>query len=124
MRLLLVEPHALLAKALKWGLEEEGFAVEAVGTREGADGWVREGHYGLILVDLPADAGLDALRRWRDDGVRGPVLVFLNPRREVGRRLEPCGESFTTLTKPFGLDDLLTRVRTLVAGHGQPQREA
>lgn len=121
LRLLLVEPYALLARALKRGFEEEGFAVDAVGDRGAAEARVEEDGYDLILIDLPVDTTLDAVRRWRFGGLRSPVLVCVNPGRDSDRRAEIRGESCDTFSKPFVLDDLLTHVRTLVRSNGRFQ---
>ena len=51
MRLLLVEPHCLLARALKMGMDEEGIAVEVVGDQQTADERLRECTYDVILLD-------------------------------------------------------------------------
>jgi two-component system OmpR family response regulator len=120
MRLLLVEPYAGLARALRWGLEEEGFAVEAVDDPQAADARVRQEVYDVIVVDLPLDTSRDLLGRWRSGGLRIPVLVLLDPGTETDRRMELREEDCDTFSKPLVLADLLDRVGALLERNGDP----
>ena len=45
MRVLVIEHHPLMARALKQGLEEEGFAVTLALTREEGDCHARDPHF-------------------------------------------------------------------------------
>jgi two-component system OmpR family response regulator len=119
MRLLIVEPHALLARALRRGLEEEGFTVDAVAHPEGADERLSHAAYDLILIDLGAEVGLEVVRRWRGGGVGSPVLLLREPGREAEPVPELAGDSLDTLNKPFILEDLLNRARALVRSRGK-----
>jgi len=114
MELLLVEPHHVLARALKKGLGEEGFAVEVVSDQERADERLRESGYDVILLDLPAGNSLHTFRRWRRTGLRTPVLVFTTSECEVDQRALSSEENFDISVKPFAFEELLARVRSLV----------
>src|SRR5260370_39972887 len=99
MRLLLVEPHSLLARALTIGLHEEGFIVEVVSDTQKADERLQENRYDVILLDLPAGSGLHTLRRWRRCGLRTPVLALAASAEELGRadragRVAPSSKAF------------------------------
>jgi DNA-binding response OmpR family regulator len=120
MKVLLVEDHKPLARALKQGLEEEGFAVDLA-----ADG--EEGHYkattssyDTIILDLmlPKVDGLTLLQNWRKSGLTTHVLVLTakgNLEDKV-KGLDLGADDY--LTKPFEVDELLARVRALVRrGH-------
>ena len=120
MRILLVEDQASLLKALRQGLEEEGFAVDTAADGEEADVKARTTEYDAIVLDimLPKVDGLTLLKQWRASGVNTHVLL-LTARGTLADRvtgLDTGADDY--LTKPFELDELLARVRALVRrGH-------
>jgi two-component system, OmpR family, response regulator len=122
LRLLLVEPHALLARALQMGLRYEGFAIDTVADRQAADKWLGANEYDVILVDLPGGHGLELIRRWRSGGLRTPVLVVTEPASEAERQVNSPGGGCVTLTKPFALEDLLGRLNELVQNNGKHEK--
>ena len=78
MRVLLIEDHKPLVRALRKGLEEEGFAVDtAVDGEEGAYK-AQTADYDVIILDLmlPKEDGLSLLQRWRRAGLKSHVLVL------------------------------------------------
>src|SRR5689334_5133734 len=72
MRVLLVEDHKPLIRALRRGLEEENFAVDVAVDGEEADVKARNTHYDVIILDimLPKIDGLTLLQRWRRDNLK------------------------------------------------------
>ena len=62
MRLLLVEDQAALLKALRQGLEEEGFAVDTAADGEEADVKARTTPYDVIVLDIVPRAV--SIRTW------------------------------------------------------------
>ena len=120
MRVLLVEDHKPLVRALRQGLEEEGFAVDAAYDGEEGDFKARSAQYDVIILDLmlPKEDGLSLLQRWRRDGLGAHVLV-LTARSGIEdkvRGLDMGADDY--LTKPFQLEELLARLRALVRrGH-------
>jgi two-component system, OmpR family, response regulator len=117
MRLLLVEPYFLLARPLQRGLEEEGFAVDTVVDRAGADARVRKETYDVILLDLPASSGMDTVRTWRSEGLRTPVLIFSASGPDPQQNGDLYADGLDVASKPFVMDDLLTRLRKLAAAN-------
>ena len=120
MRLLLVEDHKPLARALKQGLEEEGFAVDVAYDGEEGDYKARSAEYDVIILDLmlPKQDGLTLLQRWRRSGVQTHVLV-LTARGSMEDKVKGLNLGADDyLTKPFQLEELLARLRALVRrGH-------
>ncbi|MFN4257658.1 MAG: response regulator transcription factor [Gemmataceae bacterium] len=120
MRVLLVEDHKPLVRALQQGLEEEGFAVDVAYDGAEADYKARTANYDVIILDwmLPKEDGLTLLRRWRQQGLTTHVLV-LTARDAIDdkvRGLDTGADDY--LTKPFQLEELLARLRALIRrGH-------
>ncbi len=118
-RILVVEDNEDVAFGLRTALENEGYAVEiaadgATGlarAREGAD---------LIILDLmlPRMDGYQVLRSLRGAGVDAPVLV-LTARGEEANKVQAFsigGDDY--VTKPFGVLELIARVRALLRRTG------
>ncbi|MBN9516971.1 response regulator, partial [bacterium] len=74
--MLLVEDHQPLLRALRQGLEEEGFAVDVATDGEEADVKARTTGYDVVVLDimLPKIDGLTLLKKWRTDGIKTHVL--------------------------------------------------
>ncbi len=115
MRVLVVEDEAKMVALLQRGLREEGHEVDLC-TR-GADALDQAAAvpYDVVLLDwsLPDFDGIALLRRWRDAGLRTPVLM-LTARGSVGERvtgLRAGADDY--LTKPFDFDELLARLEAL-----------
>jgi DNA-binding response OmpR family regulator len=116
MRVLLVEDHKPLVRALRQGLEEENFAVDVASDGEEADVKVRNTGYDVIILDLmlPRIDGLTLLQRWRRDNIKTHVLV-LTARGGIDdkvRGLDAGADDY--LTKPFDLEELVARLRALI----------
>ena len=83
-----------------------------------------ESPYDAIVLDLglPDGDGLDLLRAWRAAGFNEPVLI-LSARDAVSDRI--AGLNFGAddyLPKPFSVDELVARVRSLLRRHGNAPR--
>lgn len=116
MRILLVEDHKPLSRALRRGLEEEGFAVDIGEDGEEADYKVRSSNYDVIVLDLmlPKVDGLTLLSQWRKDEIKTHVLVLTakDSTADKVKGLDLGADDY--LTKPFQLEELLARLRALV----------
>ncbi|MBI2804181.1 MAG: response regulator transcription factor [Planctomycetes bacterium] len=116
MRVLLVEDHKPLLKALKRGLEEEGLAVDTAEDGEDADFKARGASYDVIVLDLmlPRVDGLTLLKQWRKDEIKTHVLILTakDTTEDKVRGLDLGADDY--LTKPFQLEELLARLRALV----------
>ena len=109
MRVLLIEDHKPLVRALKQGLEEEQFAVDVAYDGEEGAYKAETATYDVIILDLmlPKEDGLSLLQRWRRGGMMTHVLV-LTARGGIEdkvRGLDLGADDY--LAKPFELKELL-----------------
>jgi DNA-binding response OmpR family regulator len=120
VRVLLIEDHKPMLRALRQGLEEEGFAVDVAGDGEEGDFKARTANYDIIILDLmlPKIDGLTLLQNWRRSGVNTHVLVLTarDTLDDKVKGLDLGADDY--LTKPFQLEELLARLRALIRrGH-------
>jgi len=115
MRLLIIEDNKTLARSLRQGFREEGFAVDV-----GADGeeglWYAESNpYDVVVLDLtlPKLDGLELLRRIRRRGIASHVIC-LTARGATEDKVQALNLGADDyLAKPFAFEELLARVRSL-----------
>jgi DNA-binding response OmpR family regulator len=113
---LLIEDHKPLVRALKQGLEEEGFAVDTALDGEEGNFKARTAEYDVIILDLmlPKQDGLSLLQEWRKSGLSSHVLV-LTARGSIEDKVKGLDLGADDyLTKPFQLEELLARIRALI----------
>ena len=116
MKILLVEDEAKLGRAIKRGLEQDGYAVDLLATAEDGLAYAETETYDVILLDrmLPGGAdGLDICKALRKKGNTTPTLM-LTARGEIDDKvfgLDSGADDY--LVKPFDFDELLARVRAL-----------
>ncbi len=122
MRLLLVEDDRRIAADVEGALQAAGYVVETV--RDGEEAWFLGDteDYGAVVLDLglPGMDGLAVLKRWRANGRTVPVLI-LTARGSWAERVDGIDAGADDyLTKPFRMEELLARLRSIVrrsAGH-------
>jgi DNA-binding response OmpR family regulator len=124
MRVLLVEDMHKISAYVKRGLEDSGYAVDAVFNGRDALEWMEATSYDLVILDimLPLMDGITVCRELRQRGDNTPVLM-LTARDTVDDRvtgLDAGADDY--LVKPFALKELLARLRALTRrGSDQPK---
>lgn len=123
MRILVVEDDKRVARALRRGLEAEGYAVDVA--LDGEDGgWLaRENDYDALVLDvmLPGVSGLQLCREIRDRGDWTPILMLTAQDQpdDEARALDGGADDF--LGKPFSYPVLVARLRALVRRGSGPR---
>jgi len=123
VRVLVVEDERRLARAVKVGLEAEGFAVDVA--HDGTDGlWLaREHSFDAIVLDLmlPGINGYKVCETLREEGNWTPILMLTAKDGEWDQveGLDTGADDY--LTKPFSFPVLVARLRA-VARRGAVER--
>ena len=112
-RVLVVEDDVSLNETLRFNLEREGYEVHTAVDGEVGLALARSLEPDLIILDvmLPALSGTEVLRQLRTDDSSVPVLLLTARTGEIDRvqGLDLGADDY--ITKPFGLAELLARVR-------------
>jgi two-component system OmpR family response regulator len=125
VRILLVEDEVKMARALRRGLEREGYVVDLVADGNDAVSRGSEYDYDTIVLDvmLPGLDGMSVCSALRSRGRWAPVLM-LTARDAVEDRIRGLDVGADDyLIKPFAFGELLARVRALVR-RGAAERPA
>lgn len=125
--ILLVEDDPSIVKGLTLNLRFEGFRVLVAEDGErGLELALREGP-ALILLDimLPKVNGYEVLKRLRASERQTPVIVLTARGTEVDKILGLELGADDYVTKPFGLKELLARIKAVLRRHrvGEQQLE-
>ena len=116
VRLLLVEDDPAMTAMLSRSLRREGYAVDEAGTGADAVWSITETDYDVVVLDamIPPPDGFEVLRQVRARGRWVPVLMLTarDAMADKVRGLDSGADDY--LTKPFGLAELLARVRALI----------
>ena len=114
--ILIVEDEHAVARGIQYALQQEGYTVAlARSGEEGLEIAVGQAPDLVVLdVRLPGIDGFEVLRRLRAAGSKAPVLMLTARDDEVDKviGLELGADDY--VTKPFGLRELLSRVRALL----------
>jgi two-component system, OmpR family, KDP operon response regulator KdpE len=125
LRVLVVDDEPAIRRFLRLGLTAQGYVVSE--TEEGGKALdiARRGGTDLILLDLglPDIDGIDVLKRTRDMPSAVPIIV-LTSRDDEAMKVEALDLGADDyVTKPFGIDELLARVRAAQRHRLQQQGE-
>jgi len=115
MRLLVVEDDQAMAALLGRALRREGYAVDVVGDGQDAVWIALENDYDAILLDamIPGPDGFAVARRLRAEGRWAPILMLTARDRLRDRVAGLDSGADDYLTKPFQLEELFARIRSL-----------
>ena len=113
LRVLVVDDEPAIRRFLRAGLAAQGYVVTELAQGSPAIDVVRRNGTDLVVLDLglPDIDGLEVIRRIRDAGSAVPIVV-LSSRNDEGGKVEALDLGADDyVTKPFGIDELLARIR-------------
>ncbi len=114
--LLIIEDDPGIATSLRSGLEREGYRV--TWKEQGEDGITFAQNHApdLIILDvrLPDGSGFDFCRRMRAWKLKQPILMLTIRDDEMDKVLGLEMGADDYMTKPFGIRELLSRIRALL----------
>jgi two-component system KDP operon response regulator KdpE len=123
-RILIVDDEAAIRRLLRTSLTAEGYQIIQADTGQSAVDFARTERLDLVILDLglPDMEGTEALRRIRDVSLV-PVIILSVRNDEKGKvdALDLGADDY--VTKPFGMDELLARIRTALRHRLQQQGE-
>jgi DNA-binding response OmpR family regulator len=121
VEILVVEDEQKMAKALRDGLEADGYSVRIVYTGEEGFYLLNSRPFDLAILDvmLPGHDGFEILSTLRRRGIKTPVLLLTSKDaiEDRVRGLDLGADDY--LVKPFAFPELLARVRMLLR-RGKP----
>jgi two-component system KDP operon response regulator KdpE len=113
MRILVVDDDPPIRRLLRTGLSSQGFDVtEAADGRAAETALARDPDLVLLDLGLPDVCGHELLRGWRAAGRQTPIIVLSSRTDEAGivEALDLGADDY--VTKPFGMKELVARIRT------------
>lgn len=116
MRLLVVEDEQKVARFVKQGMEEEGYAVDVASDGEAGLLMALDEVHDLIILDiqLPKKDGLQVMQALRQSGCQTPILLLTVRAAIEDKVLGLNAGADDYLTKPFAFQELVARVRALL----------
>lgn len=124
-RVLVVDDEPAILRFLRAGLGSQGYLVTEAQTGQAAIDAARQHRADLIVLDLglPDIDGLEVIRHIRETGVALPIIVLSSRENEMAKvtALDLGADDY--VTKPFGIDELLARIRTAQRHRLQQQGE-
>jgi len=120
LRILIIDDEPDLLRGLELNIKAEGYDVQtAVTGNAGLDTALRD-RPDLVLLDLmlPGMSGLDVCRELRRKQFDAPIIMLTARAEEVDRvvGLEIGADDY--ITKPFGIRELLARIRVRLRRNG------
>jgi two-component system KDP operon response regulator KdpE len=124
-RILVVDDEPAIRRFLRAGLGSQGYVVSELETGQPAIEAARRHAADVIVLDLglPDIDGLDVIRHIRDSGDAIPIVVLSSRDDEAAKvsALDLGADDY--VTKPFGIDELIARIRTALRHSLQQQGE-
>jgi two-component system, OmpR family, KDP operon response regulator KdpE len=114
IHVLVVDDEPAIRRFLRTSLAAQGFLIAEAETGQAALDAFRRGPVDLLVLDLglPDLDGFEVIRKVRAAGSVVPIIVLSSRADETGKvkALDLGADDY--VTKPFGVDELLARLRT------------
>ncbi|HEX3667044.1 MAG TPA: response regulator transcription factor [Rhizomicrobium sp.] len=124
-RVLVIDDEPPIRRFLRTGLSSQGYHVIEAEDGASARAALRQNGVDIIVLDLglPGIDGFEIISQLREQGSAIPIVVLSSRTDEAGkvRALDLGADDY--VTKPFGMDELLARLRTALRHRLQQQGE-
>jgi two-component system, OmpR family, KDP operon response regulator KdpE len=124
-RVLVVDDEPPIRRFLRTGLGAQGYQVIEAEDAPSARAALRQNGVDVVVLDLglPGLDGFEIIKQIREQGSTVPIVVLSSRTDEAGkvRALDLGADDY--VTKPFGMDELLARLRTALRHRLQQQGE-
>lgn len=125
-RILVVDDEAQITRVLRAALTGQGYLVRTAADGQAALDLVHDWSPDVIITDLsmPGMDGLALCRHVRAESIETPIIVLSVKGEERGKvdALDAGADDY--VVKPFGIDELLARIRVMLRraaqGAGEP----
>lgn len=118
MKILIIEDNEKLAKSIKKGLEQEGFAADYLLDGELGESRLLVSHadYDAVILDLmlPKKDGIAVCQKIREENITIPVLMLTAKDTVENKVLGLDTGADDYLIKPFAFKELIARIRVLL----------
>jgi two-component system KDP operon response regulator KdpE len=124
-RVLVVDDEPPIRRFLRTSLSAQGYHVIEAEDGPSAKAALRQNAVDVIVLDLglPGLDGFEIIKQLREQGSTIPIVVLSSRTDEAGkvRALDLGADDY--VTKPFGMDELIARLRTALRHRLQQQGE-
>lgn len=126
MKLLLAESNLPLMAGLTRELSDGGYLVDVARSHRDVTSLLEQADYDVLMIDadLEHGTGADTIRALRREGCNAPILLFAPPEAHeaIVQGLDAGADDY--LTKPFRVDELLSRIRALQRRHSSDRLDS
>ncbi len=125
LRVLIVDDEPPIRRFLRTSLTAEGYQVLEASDGSEAVSLVKRNAVDVLVLDLglPGMSGFDVIHDLRVGGSAVPIIVLSSRTDEIGKvkALDMGADDY--VTKPFGMDELLARIRAALRHRLQQEGE-
>lgn len=119
--IIVIEDEPEMQRGLRDNLEFEGYTVTVSGDGKKGLDLLLSNTYDVIILDvmLPGMSGFDLCKKSRAAGITTPIIMLTAKGEEIDKVLGLELGADDYITKPFGLRELLARVKALLRRSSQ-----
>ena len=125
LRVLVIDDEPPIRRFLRTSLSAQGYAILEAEDGESGLAMLSRNAIDIVVLDLglPGIDGLEVLKRLREGGSSIPVIVLSSRDDEKGKvaALDLGADDY--VTKPFGMEELLARIRAAMRHRLQQEGE-